>query len=154
MGSKVSGRLDLIEGTVVYDPARPEATIVKGTISPASVDTGNPIRDARLKSEEFFDASSFPQMTFVSNGAHLRRRILEVMGDLTLRGTTRPVTLTIKRLTTEGGKGEEGQLLRATARTTIHRLDFGVGLVTLAQIANSLIGDEVTVVIDAVLTPA
>jgi polyisoprenoid-binding protein YceI len=76
-----------------FDPKDLSRSSVKVTIDAKSVDTNEPARDAHLKSADFFDVENHPSITFVSKSASRKGDDLEVVGDLTIRGTTRSVTL-------------------------------------------------------------
>src|ERR1700733_443990 len=65
---KVPGRFDKFEGTFTYDSANPTSWQAEATIQSASVDTGNDKRDAHLRTPDFFDAATFPTLTFKSTG--------------------------------------------------------------------------------------
>ena len=68
MISTVRGQFGAVKGEVVYDPAKPEKSSVQATIDCTTVNTGEPKRDADLKSAEFFDVKQYPVMKFKSTG--------------------------------------------------------------------------------------
>ncbi len=89
MITNVRGELEKFRGDVTYDPARPEATRIAATIDVASIKTRDATRDADLRSPILFDAETHPEMTFVSKRARAAGDgNLDVLGDLTIRGTT------------------------------------------------------------------
>ena len=93
MISKVRGRLDDVSGTIRI-AQEPEQSSVEVTIGAASINTGEEQRDAHLRSEDFFDADKHPTWTFKSTAVeHAGGDRWKVSGDLTIRGTTRPVVL-------------------------------------------------------------
>jgi polyisoprenoid-binding protein YceI len=104
-----------------------------------SVDTGDPIRDRRLRSE-FFDADRFPAMTFRAAGIGPT-----IHGELTIRGVTRPIALraTFERL------ADESIRVRAVGR--LRRSDFGLDWAALRQAGRLLVADHVRLSADIVL---
>lgn len=155
MIANVRGELKKLEGKVTWDPARPEATEIDVTIDVASIDTREAQRDAHLRSADFFDVEAHPTMTFRSKGVGRRRDgALEVVGDLTIRGTTRTVVLEVDGPTPEH-KDPWGNLrIGAEARTTIKRSDFGMTWNTVLEAGGVLVGDEVKVQIELELLRA
>lgn len=91
--SKVHGRFDAFSGTVVTDEDLDRAS-VNVTIDATSVDTHLPVRDNQVRSADFLDVEHFPTITFASTAVRGEAGRYLVDGDLTIRGTTRPVTST------------------------------------------------------------
>jgi polyisoprenoid-binding protein YceI len=148
MVSNVRGIFKKVTGKVVYDEGNPSATVVQASIDVSTVDTGEPARDKHLKSPDFFDLDKFPTMTFVSRSASKTAEGLEVTGDLTLHGVTKPVVLHVSDITNEL-KDPRGMLRRgATATTRINRQDFGVQWNHNLDGGGVVVGDEVSITID------
>jgi polyisoprenoid-binding protein YceI len=145
MISNVRGEFQKLSGTVTYDPTRPEAATVSVSIDVASINTREEKRDAHLRSADFFDAEKYPTITFVSSAARRRGDGLELTGDLTIAGTTRPVTLTVDELTPEQTDPWGNLRLGATARTKIRRSDFGMRWNAALEAGGVLVGDEVSI---------
>jgi len=123
---KEQGRFRNVSGEIHYDPARPQDSRVDITVQTASLDTNNTGRDGVLRSDDFFDVERFPTMRFVSRRVEPRSdRTLEVSGDLTIRGVTKPlqVLVTVNGVNTVANVGR-----LAGFETTFHidRTDFGV----------------------------
>lgn len=78
---------------ISFDPANLSAAKVKASIDAASVDTGETARDNHLRSADFFDAEKHPKITFVSTSVKGKGGDVEVTGDLTIRGVTKPIVL-------------------------------------------------------------
>jgi len=76
-----------------FDPKDLSHSSVKVTIDAKSVDTNEPARDAHLKSPDFFDVENHPSITFKSTSVSRKGDEVEIVGDLTIRGTTRSVRL-------------------------------------------------------------
>ncbi|MFN2608654.1 MAG: YceI family protein [Acidimicrobiales bacterium] len=93
MVSKVRGRFGTFSGTIVVaDP--PEQSSVEVTVDTASIDTGDAKRDEHLRSADFLNVEEYPSMTFKSTSVKVTGSDrLELVGDLTVLGQTRPVTL-------------------------------------------------------------
>lgn len=95
----VTGRFTKMEGEVQWDPAAPESGSVRWRVAVASVVTepGATNRDRTLQAPEYFDAARHPWLTFESTRVKaLAPGQLEVTGELTMRGVTRPITITVR----------------------------------------------------------
>jgi polyisoprenoid-binding protein YceI len=141
---RVHGVFNRVAGVVNYDPQRPEATNARVIIQAASVMTHHEIRDTRLRSPGFFDVRAFPQITFVSHAARRAGRHLELLGELTIHGVSRPVTIRVGR-TRSGGRAAG---LSASARALVQRSEFGVGPNSRLENGGLLIFDQVAVEMD------
>ncbi len=152
MVSTVRGEITIASGTVSFDEKNPAATKVEAALNIATVNTGNTKRDEHLKSADFFDAAKFPQITFKSRKAWKQGSNLAVLGDLTIHGVTKEVTLTVEQPTVEL-KDAWGLLRRgATATTTINRKDFGLAYNSVLETGGVAISDEVKITIDIAAT--
>lgn len=144
--SWVNGRFNTWQGELVFDPADPTAASVSARIATNSVNTENERRDADIRSGNYLAVDSFPEMSFVSkrvekvDDTHLR-----VIGDLTIRGVTRSVTLDTEITGTL--PGARGRRIAFTASTTINRMDFGVAFNRLVEGAQ-VVGTDVRITID------
>lgn len=119
------GRFDDLSGTIAYDPADPSASTMSFEVKIDSVHSGNSRRDNHLKSPDFFNSRQFPVSTFVSTSfASAGDNVYEVSGDLTINGTTRPVTIELRKTggITEGSK----ELIGFETIFDIKRSDFGI----------------------------
>jgi polyisoprenoid-binding protein YceI len=125
--STVRGAFSKLSGTVQYDPAHPEQTVIDVTIDATSVDTRVEMRDKDLRSPNFFDVEKYPTITFKSKKVEAAGSgKLNVTGDLTIHGTTKEVVLHV-----DGPNGpikdpRGNQHMGAAATTEISRKDFGV----------------------------
>ena len=125
MITKVRGRFSDVQGRITIGE-EPGSSHVEVQIAAASLSTGNADRDAHLKSEDFFDVDHFPAITFTSTTANaLPDSTWELVGDLTVRDTSRPVTLQVDF---DGADispiGDER--IGFSAATDINREDFGL----------------------------
>jgi polyisoprenoid-binding protein YceI len=151
MISNVRGEFRTVSGEVVYDPRNPEATRISATIDVASINTREDKRDAHLRSADFFDAESHPQMTFQSRSARRHGDGLEIVGDLTIRGTTREVVLSVDELTPTHADPWGNTRMGGSARTKIRRSDFGMRWNAALEAGGVLVGDEVSIQLEVEL---
>src|SRR5580692_6324731 len=93
--SKVRGRFDRFGGTIITDEDLARSS-VNVTIDASSVNTNEPTRDNHVRSADFLDVENFPNITFVSTGVRDEQGAFFVDGELTIRGTTRAVTLDVE----------------------------------------------------------
>jgi polyisoprenoid-binding protein YceI len=149
MVSNVRGSFPAIKGTVVHDAAHPEKSTVEATIDVSSVDTGNAKRDGHLKSADFFDVEKFPAMTFRSTRvAKAGKDSLSVVGNLTLHGVTKPVTLQVA-LPAKAAKDPWGNLRSGTEATThLDRRDYGLTWNKAVETGGVLVGDDIAITLE------
>jgi polyisoprenoid-binding protein YceI len=137
-------------GTISYDPENLDATKVIVTINPSSIDTENEKRDGHLRSPDFFDVETFPEMKFVSKGFRKTSDGAKIDGYLTIHGVTKEVTLDV-----EGPSAPINFMgmtkIAASATTTINRTDFGLTWNKTLEAGNLLVGEDVTIMIDVEL---
>jgi polyisoprenoid-binding protein YceI len=94
MVTTVRGAFTGFTGTAHLDTAKPAASSVELRIDAASIDTTNADRDAHLRSADFFDVETYPEIGFVSTAVEqLESDVFRVTGDLTIKGVTRPVSV-------------------------------------------------------------
>jgi polyisoprenoid-binding protein YceI len=152
MIANVRGELQTFGGTVRYDAARPEATVILVTIAAASIHTRDAQRDAHLRSPEFFDAEQHPTITFRSTRARAAgANGLLVTGDLTIRGTTQEVTLTVVDISGEQKDLRGNTRMGASATTKISRSAFGMKFHKVLETGGVAVGDEVSLTLDVSL---
>ena len=150
MISTVKGRFADVQGTVLVDESNFANSVVEVAIAAASVDTREPQRDAHLRSADFLDADKFPHLTFRSKRIEGRGDAFKIVGDLTIRGTSREVVLDV---TTEGRARDPwgGERAGFSATTVIKRTDFGLLWNQLLETGGVLVGEDVKIAIDAQL---
>ncbi|MEP7002413.1 MAG: YceI family protein, partial [bacterium] len=95
MFTTVKGRFGDVEGTVTANGDAPEAAVVEVTVKAASIDTRVEQRDAHLRSADFLDVDSFPELTFTSTRIAGTDAHFSMTGNLTIRGVTKLVTLDV-----------------------------------------------------------
>ncbi|HEU4698505.1 MAG TPA: YceI family protein [Gemmatimonadales bacterium] len=143
MMSRVSGTFGEWTGTITADPAQLAAGAVNVDIKTASIDTRQPRRDTHLRSADFFAADSFPAITFRSRQVRVQGDSLHILGDLTIRGITKPVTLDGEFLGADGQPGK--RRIGFAARTRINRLDYGVKWNRGLEAGGVVLGDDVDI---------
>lgn len=142
--SNVHGRFKDFHGVVKYDRQNPAASSVEFTVQAASIDTDNDDRDNHLRSADFFDVEKFPTLTFTSTKVTARdANTLDVTGDLTLHGVTKPITIPVVILgTMQTPKGEKAGF---EAGFTLNRKEYGIVWNRVFDSGGSLLGDDVKV---------
>jgi polyisoprenoid-binding protein YceI len=154
MVSKVRGRFETFSGQIVTaeDPA---ASTVNASIDLSSINTNNVDRDNHIRSADFFEVESNPQMTFRSTGVRPHGKDWLVDGELTLRGISRPITL---ELEVNGFTKDPMGGTRAgfSATSEINRKDFGIETNIPMDGGGVVIGDriQISLEVEAVLNPA
>jgi polyisoprenoid-binding protein YceI len=126
--SNPTANLGQVDGTLVYDEAAPTKSTVEATLPLAGLDTFVPKLDEHLKSADFLDAAKYPTVTFKSTKVtSAGKDKLKVVGDLTVHGVTKPVTLDVTVNKVGPHPMMKVQTAGFDATTTIKRSDFGVG---------------------------
>jgi polyisoprenoid-binding protein YceI len=151
MISNVRGEFQKVSGEASYDPARPDDSTLDVTVDVASINTRDGKRDAHLRSADFFDVENHPTLTFRSKAVRRRAEGLEIVGDLSIHGTTREVVLAVEEITPEHSDPWGNRRVGASARTKIRRSDFGMRWNAALEAGGVLVGDEVSIVIEVEL---
>jgi polyisoprenoid-binding protein YceI len=142
--SNVRGSISGITGTVVWDEKDISKSSVNATIDATTVSTNNDARDKHLKSPDFFNIEKYPTITFKSTSVVRTNGKLQVIGDLTLAGVTKSVTLDVDG-PTPPVKGMRGGLVTGfSASGVLKRSDFTFG----SKFSEPILGDEVKFTID------
>jgi polyisoprenoid-binding protein YceI len=142
--STVHGRFGNVNAILHMDGADITKSSVQVTIGVDTVNTGDQGRDNDIKGAGYFDVANFPTATYTSTSVSKNGNDLIVQGNLTLRGVTKPVVLTVEGLTgpmtDQRGKVHRG----FSATATINRADFGIG----ANMPAAMLGNEVKLTIE------
>ncbi len=157
MVTYVRGCFKNVRGSLVFDPANPRDSSVEATIDAGGIWSGEPDRDAHLRSADFLDVDNHPEIIFKGGQVEIAGdHDYKVSGDLTIRGVTRPVTLNVRYLGQwqtpwwEDGV-DKGPKTRAgfMAETEIDRHDFGVSWNSTLDRGGIVVGNIVQITIDA-----
>ena len=147
--SNVTGNFTKVSGTIVLNDNDVTQSQVSATIDVSSVDTRVEGRDKDLRSPNFFDVEKYPTIEFKSKKIIGTRGKLQMIGDLTIHGTTREVTLDVDGSTPEL-TDPYGNLRRAiSATTSINRKDFNLLYNKALGTGEAVVGDTVKIQIDA-----
>jgi len=152
--SNVRGEFDGPSGTVAFDPKDIPGTLkVQASIDAKTINTRNPDRDKDLRSSLFFDVDKFPRITFASKRAEAAGAgRFKLIGDLTMHGVTKEVTLDVQGPTQEIKDIWGGARIGATATTTVDRREFGLLYNRVLEAGGAVVGNEVTITIDLEVT--
>ena len=141
--STVRGAFTKVSGSAQYDPSDPTKDSLNATIQADSVDTRVEMRDKDLRSPNFLDVQKYPAITFQSKQAKSAGNgKLQIVGDLTIHGVTKEVTLDVDGPSAPIKDPWGNQRIGASASTKINRKDFGVNG------APGVVGDDINITID------
>jgi len=149
MVSSVRGEFEKVTGKIVYD----EADVTKSTadiaIAAASINSRVAKRDEHLRSPDFLDVGKHPVITFKSKRVEKAGNgTLRMTGDLTIRGVTKEVVLTVEGPTPAIRDPWGNQRVGGQASTKINRKDFGLVWNAALETGGVAVGDEVEITID------
>ena len=146
--AKVRGRFGKWTGTLQLDPQDLGRSQVAVTIDAGSIDTADQQRDGHLKSPDFLDVAQFPELKFQSRRVETRGEgKARIVGDLTLHGVTREVTLDAE----VSGRGKDpwgNERTGFSATTAVDRTDFGLKWNQALEAGGLLVGTKVDIDID------
>ena len=147
----VRGYFDEFSAKADIDPGHPEAASVEVTISTASIRTNHPVRDNDLRSGNFLEVEKYPEMTFKSTSVITNDADhYTLTGDLTIKGTTRPVSLEVTKYGEFNDPGMMGHRIAYGATTKINRKDFGLSFNAILD-GRLVVGEEINIVIEGEL---
>jgi len=147
--SNVTGNFTKVTGSVVLNEKDITQSQVSASIDVRSVDTRVEARNQDLKSPNFFDVEKYPTIEFKSKRIASGGGKLQVIGDLTIHGTTREVTLDVDGPTPELSDPWGNSRRGISATTTINRRDFNLTYNNLLKTGEAVVGDNVKIQIDA-----
>lgn len=146
MIATVRGRFDEFEGTLTTDQAG--GLRAEGIIRAASINTNEARRDEHLRSADFFEAETYPEIRFASTGIeHVKNDVYRVSGTLTIKDVTRPIELEAQA----EGTGQDpwgNERAGVTATGEINRTHFGLRWNQALEAGGVLVGDKVRLAID------
>jgi polyisoprenoid-binding protein YceI len=154
MISNVRGEFGKMSGVVSFDGKDYSSIKAEAVIDVTSINTREKKRDDHLRSSDFFDAAKYPTITFRSKRVEgVKGSSFNLVGDLTMHGVTREVTLAVEATPIiKGMSGERRIGAQATAR--LNRQDFGVKWNRALDGGGVVVGDEVQITLDLELIQA
>ena len=152
--STVTGQFNVFDGTVESDKPDFSDAKISFEADVNSIDTKNEQRDGHLKSPDFFDAANYPKLTFVSKSVKKKSDDeYQVVGDMTIRSTTKEITLNVTyNGTVKGFGGVDVAGFEITGK--LNRFDFGLQWNALTEVGGIVVADEVKLDISAELQKA
>jgi polyisoprenoid-binding protein YceI len=148
MVTKVRGSFNEFEGSGYLDVENPSGSRVELTIQAASIDTRNADRDGHLKSNDFFDMETYPEIRFASTAVEqVDPENFRVTGDLTIKGVTKPVTVDFE-YTGSAVDPYGNTRIGFEGKTTVNRKDWGVSWNAALEAGGVLVSEKVTLEFD------
>jgi polyisoprenoid-binding protein YceI len=155
MVTTVRGQFTDFAGTAHIDTTDPARSSVSLTIKVASVDTGVADRDGHLRSADFFDAETYPEITFASTEVSREGDDWTITGDLTIKGVAKPVTIEFE--STGSARDPFGNLrVGFEGSTTVNRKDWNLSWNAALETGGVLVSEKIKLDFDisAIQTPA
>lgn len=147
----VRGHFAEFSAEAEIDPDKPEAASVEVTIQTASIRTHNEIRDNDVRGENFLDSAHFPTMTFTSTHVEAAGQDAWTLhGDLTIKGNTGPIALTVTKYGEFNDPGMMGHRIGYSAAGHINRRDFGITFNAMLD-GKWVVSDEIKIMIEGEL---
>ena len=151
--AKVRGKFGSFQGTINFDQENPANSSVNVTINTDSINTNQPDRDAHLKSQDFFTADKNPTITFVSTKVEPDGDDLNIHGDLTMNGVTKPVVLDAE-FNGSGASPMGSEVYSFSAETKVNRTDFGINWNAALEAGGLLVSEDVKIELEIEANPA
>jgi polyisoprenoid-binding protein YceI len=148
MVTKVRGSFNEFDGSGHFDVSNPANSKLQLTIKATSIDTRNADRDAHLRSNDFFDMDTYPEITFSSTSVEQTGDVrYRVTGDLTIKGVTRPVAFELE-YTGSAVDPYGNQRIGLEGTTSVNRKDWGVNWNAALEAGGVLVSENVTLEFD------
>jgi len=144
---EVPGFFRDFDGKVEFDAADITKSKVEFTAKVTSVDTGVTGRDNHLRTKDFFEVQTYPEMKFVSTSVVKKGKGLILNGDLTMKGVTKPVSIPFEITGWAPGNERSASKMGIAGETTINRRDFGVNYGSNMPNGIPVISDQIKVVL-------
>ena len=145
--STVTGSFDKFSATVEGSKPDFSDAVINFEADVDSINTKSDQRDGHLKSADFFDAANHPKITFTSKSLKpVSGDEYELTGDLSIRGTTKPIKLNVTYNGTVKGFGGSFDVAAFEVTGKINRQDFGVSFSAVTDTGSILLGDEVKII--------
>jgi len=148
--SRAYGQFNKLDGIVKMDKAKPENSLIDVNISAKSIDSGVKTFDTHLQGKDFFDVAKYPTLKFKStNVKKITDKKFKVLGDLTIKGKTKPVTLDVTYIIDQphpmgafNPKMKDVYVAAFSAKASVKRSEFGLGKFAPA------VSDKVDIIIE------
>jgi len=153
MVSKVRGTFGDFTSEVEANETDLTGANIAFTIQVASINTGSEDRDNHLRSADFFDAETYPEIKFVASNIVKKGDEYEIVGDLTIKDVTKSVVFEAEY----GGKGTNPwgvEVVAFEAETKINREDFGLTWNAALETGGVLVGKDIKITLDLEANPA
>jgi polyisoprenoid-binding protein YceI len=142
VASKVRGRFTDFAGEITIGET-PETSSVQAVVQAASITTDNEMRDGHLKSADFLDLENSPTLTFTSTKVSAKGNDFELVGDLTVRGISKPVVFSLEFLGSGPSMTPGATVTGFEARAEIDRRDFGVSFQGNLENGSLIVGNKI-----------
>ena len=147
MITNVKGDFKTYDATIDFDKDKKTFKILKASIDTASIDTANEKRDEHLKSDDFFNSTKFPKMTFEMTSYKAEGNEGKMDGNLTIRGITKPITLKIEDISTiKDFKGQNR--VGFSFEGKINRLDYDLKWNKVLEAGGVAVAEEVKIIVN------
>ncbi len=148
MVTKVRGSFKDVEGKGYFDASDASRSQLDVTIQAASIDTGNETRDGHLRTNDFFDPENYPEINFRStNAEQLDESTYRVTGDLSIKGTTKPITIDLE-LTGPAVDPWGNTRIGLEGSVVVNRRDWGINWNAALDAGGVLVSEKVTLEFD------
>lgn len=149
MVTTVRGNISNAEGTIEFDPANPAASSVKAVLKVANLNTGVADRDNHLKSADFLEVDTYPEIKFESTQVEINgENDGKIHGHLTIRDVTKPVVLDVEFLGQDKNPFDGTTRVGFTGSTKINREDWGLVWNVALESGGVLVGKEIKITLD------
>lgn len=146
MISKAKGTFEDFSAVIEADPEDLTDSKIEVTIDTASINTRNEDRDNHLRSADFFDAENNQNITFIATDIKKKSDSnYDVTGDLTIRGTTKPVTVDVEYEGQSKDPMGGSTVAGFSGKTKINRKEFGLTWNAAVETGGVLVGEDVTI---------
>jgi polyisoprenoid-binding protein YceI len=143
MVTKVRGSFNEFEGSGYFDVTNPANSHLELTIKAASIDTRNSDRDAHLRSNDFFEMDTYPEIRFVSTSVEpVDPTNYKVTGDLTIRGVTKPITIDFE-YTGSAVDPYQNNRIGLEGSVTVNRKDWGISWNAALEAGGVMVSEKV-----------
>ncbi|MHC1730275.1 MAG: YceI family protein [Syntrophobacteraceae bacterium] len=144
--NNVKGHFDEFSGSIVLDKG--EIKEANGTIQVKSINTGVKQRDDHLRTPDFFDAATYPVITFKTKKVEKSGDTTVLVADYTMRGVTKELRLPVKM--SGPIKDPQGNIrIGLEAKTNLNRKDYGINYSGVLESGAALVGEDVALEINA-----